>query len=102
MPDIIAFCLILACVEIAAAIPVRVLSFISSKIIPGILDHVGGAILGFLTGVIELSGLLAILVKLFAIEQVTDSIIAAVILDKAPLVLAFLPSEFDIIRQFFN
>jgi len=33
---------------------------------------------------------------------ITESIVAAILLDRFPLILALLPDEFDVIRSFFQ
>jgi membrane protein required for colicin V production len=38
----------------------------------------------------------------FGTDLVTESFLAGVLLDKFPLVLALLPSEFDTVRDFFQ
>ncbi|GAI50923.1 unnamed protein product, partial [marine sediment metagenome] len=35
-------------------------------------------------------------------EFIAESALAAILLDKFPMVLALLPSEFDVIRSFFQ
>ena len=100
--EIIAFALILTVVEIAAAIPIRMLTFVSSKIVPGGINRAGGTVSGFLMGAVELSGLLAIVVKLIGTGLITESLLAGVLLDKAPFILSLLPGEFSIVRDFFR
>jgi len=68
----------------------------------GWVDHLGGAVFGVVAGAILWGALLAIWVKFFGAGPVTESFLAAVLLDKFPLVLALLPSEFDAIRDFFQ
>ena len=102
VPEIIAFALILTIVEIAAAIPIRMLTFVSSKIVPGMINRAGGTVSGFLMGAVELSGLLAIVVKLIGVGLITESLLAGVLLDKAPFILSLLPGEFSIVRDFFR
>jgi len=99
--DIVAFVLILGCVEVVVAVPIRLLNFTASAVIPSRINRVGGAIFGFLMGAIEWSALLAIWIKLFGAGLATESLLAGVLLDKVPLISALLPSEFDAIRNFF-
>jgi membrane protein required for colicin V production len=49
-----------------------------------------------------LGALLAIWVQFFGSGLVTESFLAGVLLNKFPLVLALLPSEFDAVRDFFQ
>jgi len=101
--NIIAFALILVIVLIIVALLARLLRFIAKvTVVLGWLDYVGGALFGFLIGAISWSAILAIWVKFFGGELVADSFLAKMLLDKFPLVLGLLPSEFDTIRDFFR
>ena len=53
-------------------------------------------------GAILISALLATIVKFFGEGIVTDSALAGFLLDKFPIVLGLLPSQFDSIRDFFQ
>ena len=69
----------------------------------GWVDNVGGAILGFLSGFILLSAILATWVKFFGSGWVIDSFLGKVMLDYFPLILGLLPGEFgEDIRSFFQ
>ena len=61
-----------------------------------------GAALGFVLGAIFCGAILAIWVKFLGAGAIADSGIATLLLDRFPLVLALLPSEFDGIRSFFQ
>lgn len=100
--QIIAFVLILTCVEVVVTVLSRLLKFIDSVVMLGWVNHFGGVIFGFLIGAIEWGALLAIWVKFFGTGLVTESLLAGVLLAKAPLILALLPSEFNVIRDFFQ
>lgn len=100
--NILAFALILVVVIVVATILARMLKFAVSVVMLGWVDHVGGAVFGFLLGVIFLGALLATAVQFFGSELVAESFLAGVLLDKFPLVLALLPSEFDAVRDFFQ
>ncbi len=100
--NITAFILILVVVMVIAMILARLLKFVASVVMLGWVDHIGGAVFGFLMGAILWSALLAIWVKFFGTELVTESFLAAVLLDKFPMILALLPSEFDAIHDFFR
>jgi len=100
--NVVAFILILVVVMVIATLLARLLKFIASVVMLGWVDHVGGAIFGFFMGAILCSALLAIWVKFFGTGLITESFLAAVLLDKFPLVLVLLPSEFDAIRDFFQ
>ncbi len=100
--NIVAFILILAAVMIIASVLAALLKFTARAVMLGWVDHLGGAIFGFLLGAILWSALLAIWVKFFGTGLVTESVLAGVLLDKFPLILALLPSEFDVVRDFFR
>jgi len=100
--NIVAFVLILAVVIIIANVLTALLKFTARAVMLGWVDHLGGAIFGFLMGAILWSALLATWVKFFGAGLVTESVLAGVLLDKFPLILALLPSEFDVIRDFFQ
>ena len=99
---IVAFLLILTLVLVAAFFLARLLKSILSITMMGWVDNVGGAFLGFLTGFIFLSAILATWVKLFGSGMVTDSFIAQVMLDYFPLILGLLPASFDGVQDFFQ
>ncbi len=99
---IVSFILILVAVMIIATVLARLLKFATRTVMLGWVDHVGGAAFGFLIGAILWGALLAIWVKFFGSELVTESLLSSVLLDKFPLVLGLLPSEFDSILSFFQ
>ncbi len=99
---IVAFLLILTLVLVAAFFLARLLKSILSITMMGWVDNVGGALLGFLTGFIFLSAILATCVKLFGSGMVTESFIAQVMLDYFPLILGLLPASFDGVQDFFQ
>ena len=100
--NVVAFILILVAVMVIAVVLTRLLKFAVSVTMLGWVDHLGGAVFGFLMGAILWSALLATWVKFFGTELVTESFLASVLLDKFPLILALLPEEFDAIRSFFQ
>jgi membrane protein required for colicin V production len=99
---IVAFLLILALVMVAAFFLARLLKSVINLTMMGWVDNVGGAFLGFLSGFIFLSAILATWVKLFGSGLVTESFIAQVMLDYFPLILGLLPASFDNVRDFFQ
>ncbi len=100
---ILAFILILVLVMIAAFFLSRLLKSIIKIVMLGWVDHVGGAALGFLSGFILLSAILATWVKFFGGELVTESFLGRVMLDYFPLILGLLPGDFgEDIRNFFQ
>ncbi len=98
----VAFILILSCVEIADGFPIRLLSPILSAAIPRRINLIGGAVFGFLMGAVELTALLAIWVMCFPSALVIESFLAGILLDISPLILGLLPSEFSVVRDFFR
>ena len=99
---IVAFILILVVVMAIATVLARLLKFAATIVMLGWIDHIGGVVFGFLMGAILWGALLATWVKFFGSGLVTESLLASVLLDKFPLVLGLLPSEFDAIRDFFQ
>ena len=100
--NIVAFILILVVVMVLATILARLLKFAARTVLLGWVDHVGGAVFGFVLGAILWGALLATWVQFFDTGSIKESFLASVLLDKFPLVLALLPSEFDTIRNFFQ
>jgi len=100
---ILAFILILVLVLVAAFFLARLLKSVIKIVMLGWVDNVGGAILGFLSGFILLSTILATWVKFFGSDLIIDSFLGKVMLDYFPLILSLLPGEFgEDIRNFFQ
>lgn len=100
--NIIGFVLILVVVMIIAGLVGGLLRKLVSAIMLGWLDHLLGGILGLLIGAITLGALLALWVKFFSPNVVSDSAIAKILLEKFPLVLNLLPSSFNSVKNFFK
>ncbi len=101
--EVVAFAIILIGVMVITAVLSRWLRRAASMMLLGWVDHLGGAVFGLLLGAILCSALLAIWVKFLGIDEIIiESTLATILLDKFPLVLALLPSEFDVIRSFFQ
>jgi membrane protein required for colicin V production len=96
------FILILGVVMVAAEILGTVIKKMVSIALLGWVDRIGGAVLGALIAVIIVSAGLAIWAKFFGSDTIADSAIASFLLDKFPLVLGLLPTEFDSIKDFFQ
>jgi len=95
---ILAFLLILALVMVVALLLARLLKSVVSITMMGWVDNVG-----FLSGFIFLSAILAIWVKFFGSEMPTEAFLGRVMLDYFPLILGLLPGEFgETIRAFFQ
>jgi len=101
--EIVAFAIILIGVMVIAAVLASLLKWAASVVMLGWVNRLGGAAFGLVLGAIFCAALLATWVKwLGATSIITESIVAAILLDKFPLVLALLPDEFDVIRSFFQ
>ena len=101
--EVIAFAIILIGIMIIASTLAVLLKWVASAIMLGWVNHLGGAVFGFVLGAILCSALLAIWVKFLGIAGViSQSNLAAILLDRFPAVLALLPDEFDMIRSFFQ
>jgi len=100
--NIVAFIIILAVVFIIANVIAFFLRATIKALTLGWVDRVGGAVFGFVMGAILISALLATVVKFFGEGMVTESALAGFLLDKFPIVLGLLPSQFDSIRDFFQ
>jgi len=100
--NIAGFVIILVVVLIIANVAAALLKFTAKAVMLGWVDRLGGALFGLFMGGIFMGALLATVVKFFGSNLVTESLLAAVLLDKFPLVLGLLPGEFDTIRDFFE
>jgi membrane protein required for colicin V production len=100
--DVVAFIIILLAVMAIAALIAFVLRSIIKAIMLGWIDRLGGAVFGLILGGLSVSALLAVIVKLTSTSLITDSALAGFFLDKFPLIMGFLPSEFDAVRNFFK
>ena len=100
---IVAFAIILIGVMVIAGVLASVLKWIASVVMLGWVNRLGGAVFGLVLGAIFCSALLATWVKFLGIGvAITESGLAAILLDRFPMVLALLPGEFDAIRSFFQ
>jgi len=100
---IVAFAIILVGVMVICGIAAYLLKQAASVAMLGWVNRLGGAAFGLALGAISCSALLAIWVKFLGITgAITESALAAILLDRFPLVLGLLPHEFDAIRSFFQ
>jgi membrane protein required for colicin V production len=100
---IAAFAIILVVVMIIAAILASVLSKLISLVLLGWVNRLAGAVLGLFVAALFCGAVLAIWVKYLGIgDAVAGSALANFLLDKFPIVLGLLPSEFDSVRNFFD
>ena len=99
---IVAFAIILIGVMVIAGVLASLLKWAASAIMLGWVNRLGGAVFGLFLGAIFCGALLAIWVKFFDIAAISESNLAAILLDRLPVVLALLPDEFDAVRSFFR
>jgi membrane protein required for colicin V production len=100
---VVAFAIILIGVVLFASIIAGVLKWLTSIILLGWVNRLGGAFLGLIMGAIFCGALLAIWTKFLGIaEPIAESALATFLLDRFPMVLALLPEEFDSVRSFFQ
>ena len=100
---IVAFAIILIGVMLVAALLARLLKWAASVMMLGWVNRLGGAIFGLALGTILCGAFLATWVKFLDIgATITESMLASILLDRFPLVLALLPVEFEVIRSFFR
>jgi membrane protein required for colicin V production len=100
-----AFVIILVAALVAASWVGSMLRKVASMLLLGWLDRLGGGAFGVVIGGGVCGAILAMVAKfsLFDLaDPVRDSWLAALLLDKFPLLLAFLPEEFDKVRDFFQ
>ena len=100
--NIVAFIIILLVIMVIAALIAHFLRSLIKAIMLGWIDRLGGAVLGLILGMLSVSAFLSIIVKYTNSSLIIDSKLAGFFLDKFPIVMGFLPSEFDIIRNFFK
>ncbi|MFH0846619.1 MAG: CvpA family protein [Chloroflexota bacterium] len=101
--NIVAFAAILLAVLIVAAIVARVLTKVASAIMLGWFNRLGGAVFGLTMGALFCGAAIAVWSNYVGPNSaISNSVLAAVLLDKFPVVLALLPPEFDFIRSFFR
>ena len=101
--EVVAFAIILIGVMVIASVLAKLLKWIASVVMLGWVNHLGGAVFGLVLGALLCSALLASWVKFFGTAGViSQSSLAAILLDRFPAVLTLLPDEFDMIRSFFQ
>ena len=101
--QIVAYIAILIVVMIVAAIVAWILGKIVSAIMLGWLNQLGGAIFGLIMASIFIGAILAIWAQYGnGGNLISNSFMGKFLLDKFPVVLALLPSEFDTIRSLFK
>lgn len=100
---VVAFAIILIVVMVIANVLATLLKWATSLMMLGWVNRLGGAAFGLLLGAIFTGALLATWVRFLGAGQaISDSALAALLLDRFPMVLALLPQEFDTVRSFFQ
>ena len=103
LAQVFAFVLILIAVMLISAVLAAILTKIISAVMLGWVNHLGGAIIGFVFGGLFCAALLSLAVKFPGTSAtISGSGLAGVLLDRFPAVLNLLPSEFEGIRQYFQ
>ncbi|MFC1872396.1 CvpA family protein [Chloroflexota bacterium] len=98
--NIVAFTIILVAIMVVTSIIAGVLKWLVSLIMLGWVNKLGGAVFGFLMGAMFCGAILAAFTKYLGTGLLQSSAMAMILLDKFPIVLALLPSEFDVVRSF--
>ena len=103
--QIISFVLIVLAAVFAASLAASLISRALSLILLGWLNGLLGGMLGILLAMMAWGALLALFVSFPALVPeglIRDSVLASLILERFPLLLALLPEEFDRVRTFFR
>jgi len=100
---IAAFAIILVVIMIIAGVIASVLKWLTSIVMLGWVNRLGGAVFGLAMGTIFCAAMLATWVNFLGLSgPVAESALAVLLLDRFPMVLALLPEEFNSIRSFFQ
>jgi len=103
LAKITAFLIILIGVMVIASVVAHLLKLAASAIMLGWVNRIGGALFGIALGLLLCSAFLALWARLAGPDDaISESLLARVLLDYFPLVLALLPDEFDGIRSIFE
>ena len=103
LAKIAAFLIILVGIMVIANVIASLLKFAVSVVMLGWVNRLGGAAFGLVMGATFCGALLAVWGKYLGIgDTISDSALARVLLDYFPVVMAFLPEEFDAVHSFFQ
>jgi membrane protein required for colicin V production len=100
--NIAAFVVILGVVWAVFSIVASLLTKLVSVVFLGWVNRIAGAVFGLVMGALFVGAALAAWASFFGSDSLADSRMAVFLLDKFPIVLSLLPSQFDSIRDFFQ
>jgi membrane protein required for colicin V production len=100
--NVVAFILILIVVWGIFSIVASLLTKLISVAFLGLFNRILGAVFGLVMGALFVGAALAIWARYFGTGSLGDSVMATFLLDKFPIVLNLLPSQFDSIKDFFQ
>lgn len=98
---VVAFAIILIGVMIIASVLAIFLKWITSVMMLGWINRIGGALFGLVLGALLFGAVLALWIMFLGGGEVIANSSLAAILSQFPLVLNLLPGEFDSIRSAF-
>ncbi len=105
---IAAYVIILVVVWVAASLAASLVKNLLKAVMLNWVNRLGGAVLGFVMGAFFCGAVLSLWVQLIgsgligSSTLVQDSFMAQFLLDKFPVVLGLLPSQFDPVKNFFQ
>lgn len=100
---VLAFAVILIGVMVVAAVLAGLLKAVTSIMMLGWVNRLGGAVFGLVLGAVITGAMLTVWIRFFGAGQtIGESKLARLLVDFLPLVLALLPDEFEAVRSFFQ
>jgi len=105
---IVAYIVILLAVSVLASWAAVLVKGLLKAVMLNWVNRLGGALLGFIIGVFFCGAILSLWVQLIgsgllgSSSVVHDSFMAQFLLDKFPIILGLLPSQFDPVKNFFQ
>jgi membrane protein required for colicin V production len=100
--NVAAFVLILMVIWGIFSVLASLLTKLVSVAFLGLLNRLLGAVFGLIMGALFIGAALAVWARYFGTDSLSDSFMATFLLDKFPVVLGLLPSQFDSIKDFFQ
>lgn len=100
--SVVAFAIIFLATMLLAAIIAQILRAVIARVMLGCLDRFLGGVMGLLSGALFWGLILALWAKFFGGDTLGHSLLAPFLATKFPPILAMLPSEFDVIKEFFR